>query len=125
MGRSILFTSESVTEGHPDGQRVAGGGEVLAPDAVERRDPGFAPGVEAGLRSGQADFRQVPGATNAAGDAAHRRIDQAGDAGRPALRRGAEWRRKPRDIAMHLLDQRGDSRHRIETEAPQRMQVCQ
>jgi hypothetical protein len=99
------------------------GREVPAPDAVERRDPGFAPRIERARRGRQRAFGEAPGAAHAAGDAAYRRIHQAGNPRRPAVGCSAQWRRQPRDVAMHFLDQRGDAGHRIEAQAPQGVQV--
>lgn len=110
---------------HGDGQRVAAVGQVVAPHAVERSDEGIALGRGRGGRGrafGQAQ-RGIDTVADPAQAAAHRAVDQTGQARTAPLGRGAFEADARRDAVMHGLHQVGDAEAAGHAQAQQAAQV--
>jgi len=114
---------------HRDRERIAGGGEVVAPDAVERGEQRLATRrrdaprrTARGDRIDAAQHRVQPRAHGAC-RAPHAAVDEAGQPTGAGRSRRTERPRGSRDRGVHALDDIGDAGDGVDAEAGEAAQV--
>ena len=137
LGQGVTGQAQALTgqaHRHRDRQWVVGGDQVVAKDAVQRRQRGLAPRRCWRLGRpwrpvGHAAVNQPHRRANALAHqfcrAAHSAIHRARDAAGSAWRHLADDGRTARDVAVHLLDQVGDAQRGIKAQLRQAANIAQ
>ncbi len=122
-----------VAQRHGDGQRVAGGGEVVAEHAVEHRDQRLAlgrrrwHGTRRLRRTQQRDHltqQRVQAAADQPRDAADAAVDEPGDTACGLLRRLAQRPRRAQDVVVQVFHQVGQAERGVHRQAAGAAQVA-
>jgi hypothetical protein len=108
---------------HRQSQRIAGGLEVIAEHAVQRRDDRFALCRGAWMCDGVPGKHGIDDIAGDPSDPADAAIDQPRDPAGTFRRRTAQPETGPRDRGVHRFDQVGDADGRIHAESRETVQV--